>query len=73
MWKYTELAGKLRANLQKVSSPYVEDTATSPDDTEVSGVLKPITSKVLMKILYAARMCRYDLVRATWAFASMVT
>ena len=71
--RYTELAGKFGANLHKVSTPFVEDTATSPDDTEISGILKPIASKVLMKILYAARMCRYDLLRATCALASMVT
>ena len=71
--RYTELAGKFGANLQKVSTPFVEEMATKPVDTEVSGILKPIASKVLMKILYAARMCRYDLLRATCALASMVT
>ena len=71
--RYTELAGKYGAILQRVSTPFVEDLATGPDYTEESGVLKPIASKVLMKILYAARMCRYDLLRATCALASMVT
>ena len=71
--RYTELAGKSGANLQKVSTPFVEDLATGPDYTEKSGILKPIASKVLMKILYAARMCRYDLLRATCALASLVT
>ena len=51
MERYTELAGKFGANLQKVSRPFVEDLATGPDDTEISGILKPIASKVLMKIL----------------------
>lgn len=71
--RFTELAGKFGANLQKVSTPFVADLATGPDLTEVSGILKPIASKVLMKILYAARMCRYDLLRATCALASLVT
>ena len=48
--RYTELAGKFGANFQKVSTPFVEDTATVPDDIEISGILKPIASKVLMKI-----------------------
>ena len=36
-------------------------------------MLKPIASRVLMKILYCARMCRYDLLRATCALACRVT
>lgn len=67
------LAGKFGANLQKVSTPFAEDLATGPDASVEAGILKPIASKVLMKILYAARMCRYDLLRATCALASLVT
>ena len=51
----------------------MEDLETGPEDTEISGILKPIASKVLVTILYAARMCRYDLLLATCALASMGT
>jgi hypothetical protein len=30
-----------------------------------AGYLAPIASKILMKVLYAARMARFDLLRAT--------
>ena len=45
---------------------------TASDD-EVPGKLKGIASKVLIKILFAARMARFDLLRATQRLASRVT
>ena len=47
--------------------------ARPKEDEEKSGRLQPIASKVLMKILFAARMARYDLLRATQSLASRVT
>ena len=32
-----------------------------------SQALKPYAAKVLMKVLYAARYARFDLLRAVWA------
>ena len=37
------------------------------------GVLQPLAAKVLMKILYAARMARFDLLRAVCDLACFVT
>ena len=37
------------------------------------GRLQPIAARVLMKILYGARMARYDLLRGVCALASCVT
>ena len=37
------------------------------------GVLQPIAARVLMKLLYAARMARFDLLRATCGLACCVT
>ena len=37
------------------------------------GTLQPFAAKVLMKVLYAARMARFDLLRAVGALASCVT
>ena len=37
------------------------------------GALAGIACKILMKILYAARMCRYDLLKAVGSLASRVT
>ncbi len=44
----------------------------STEETE-SGILQPIAARVLMKILYGARMARYDLLRAVGGLASSVT
>jgi hypothetical protein len=41
--------------------------------SEPTRVLQPIASRILMKILYAARMCRYDLLRAVCGLASCAT
>ena len=38
---------------------------TGPNNPEMpTGVLQPIAAKVLMKVLYGARMARFDLLRA---------
>jgi len=71
--RFVELAGKSGANLRKVETPFIDETKSSTEQGSVGGVLQPIASKVLMKVLYAARMCRYDLLRATCALASKVT
>ena len=72
--RYIELAG---GNIQfkKVSTPFQDDRIARPtkDDTESKGVLQPIASKILMKVLFAARMARFDLLRATQGLASRVT
>ena len=43
------------------------------DESPVRGALGPIASTVLMQVLYTARMCRYDLLRATGRLATLVT
>jgi hypothetical protein len=40
---------------------------------EPTGILQPIASRILMEILRAARMCRYDLFRAVGGLASCTT
>jgi hypothetical protein len=40
---------------------------------ELSGVLRPFASRILMGILYAARICRCDLLRAVCGLASCAT
>ena len=72
--KYVELAGG-NVQFKKVSTPFQDDRIARPtkDDTEKKGVLQPIASKILMKVLFAARMARFDLLRATQGLASRVT
>jgi len=57
----------------RADTPFLDESKTPTEKEEEVGALQPIASKVLMKILYAAHMARYDLFRATCALACMVT
>ena len=67
--KYKQLAGPEYHNLKKVSTPFYDDKIARPVETEA----ETIASRVLMKLLFAARMARYDLLRAVQGLASRVT
>ncbi|CAE7357742.1 GIP, partial [Symbiodinium pilosum] len=72
--RYCELAGVQRSTLKHVATPFHENRIAKPAaEDEPQGQLQPIASKVLMKILFAARMARWDLLRATQGLASRVT
>ena len=60
---------------KKVTTPFHDDKIARPtaEENELAGRLKPIASKILMKVLFAARMARFDLLRATQGLASRVT
>ena len=71
---YQELGGASAKTLRKADTPFLELPLSERAPAEgVSGELAPIASKVLMKILYAARMARYDLLRATCYLATRIT
>ena len=72
---YCELAKVQKHDLPVVATPFTEAGIARPtlDEKEKPGRLQPIASKVLMKILFAARMARPDLLRATQSLASRVT
>ena len=61
--------------IKKVPTPFHDDKIARPveNEQEIKGVLAPIATKVLMKILFAARMARFDLLRAVQGLASRVT
>ena len=48
-------------------------SSAAVSSAEMTGVLGDIASAVLMKILYAARMGRYDLIRPVTALGSLIT
>ena len=50
-----------------------QDHGGTPSPAPDTGRLQPIAAKVLMKILYAARLCRFDLLRAVCHLATFVT
>ena len=72
--RYCELAKVDKKSLKHVATPFHENrVAKVLENNEPSGKLQPIASRVLMKVLFAARMARWDLLRATQALASRVT
>ena len=57
-----------------MATPFHDNRVARPtEEGEPQGKLQPIASRVLMKILFAARMARWDLLRATQSLASRVT
>ena len=73
--RYCELAKVDRKTLKPAATPFHEHRTARPiiGEEEKAGRLQPIASRVLMKILFAARMARWDLLRATQSLASRVT
>ena len=73
--RYKSLVPQEFRDRKKVSTPFAEDKIARPTsvESEPLGKLAPIASKVLMKLLFAARMARYDLLRAVQGLASRVT
>ena len=73
--RYKDLASPKFHNLKQVATPFHDDKIARPVETEaeVKGELAPTASRVLMKLLFAARMVRYDLLRAVQGLASRVT
>ena len=62
-------------SLREVPTPFTEAGIARPtlSEDKKPGKLQPVASKILMKILFAARMARFDLLRATQSLASRVT
>ena len=72
--RYCELAKVDKKSLKPVATPFHENRiAKILESNEPTGKLQSIASRVLMKVLFAARMARWDLLRATQALASRVT
>ena len=73
--RYVALAGKNAQSLRKVATPFHEERIARPtvEGEEKPGVLAPIATRVLMKVLFAAQMARFDLLRAAQGLAARVT
>ena len=73
--RYLTLAKKDVSSLKRVQTPFHEERIARPTlaEEEPRGSLAPIATRVLMKILFAARMARFDLLRAVQGLAARVT
>jgi hypothetical protein len=73
---YLELAGKESKPLRRVTTPFIDQKPEEEFDSGnpyTRGRLAPHANKILMKILYAARMARFDLLRATNYLTTRIT
>ena len=61
-----------RATMRKLMEAVANPTSSAPGVTDC-GVMGPVAAKILMKVLYAARMARPDLQRAICHLACFVT
>ena len=70
-----QVAGKSKAKKKKAPTLEVDTSNKEnvPKDMPISGVLKPVASSILMKLLYGARFVRHDLLRAISYLARHVT
>ena len=62
---YCNLAKVSPSSLKEVPTPFTDAGIARPtlSEDEKPGKLQPVASKILMKILFAARMARFDLLR----------
>ena len=72
---YCNLAGVSRKSLRKVATPFVPDSKASelPKDASKEGHLQPIAASILMKLLYAARLARFDILKAIGQLAQHIS
>ena len=83
--KCKELAGPRGAKLKRVDTPYIDESLEpgplkGPNATtdkswkpEPRGELASVASRILMKVLYGARMARFDLLRPVSFLAQRIT
>ena len=71
---YCNLAKVSPSSLKEAPTPFTDAGIAQPtlSEDEKPGKLQPVDSKILMKILFAARMARFDLLRATQDRKSVV-
>ena len=65
---YCTLAGKKRSQLHKVKTQSIDDHNIPPEDFEETGQLAGDAAKIVMKMLYGARLVRYDIL---WPICSI--
>ena len=70
--RYLDVAGGNTACLKSVPTPFLSEPDPDPAGDKADGRLGESVASVLMKILYAARMVRFDLLKAIQALASRI-
>ena len=72
---YQDLTGASDQMINKSApTPYLNEDPNDFDfENEPKGVLQPVAAKIIMKVLYGARMARYDLLHACQSLACFVS
>ena len=59
--RYLDLSGEKRSSLKQVSTPCIDDHQLPPEDFQVKGKLKEVCARIVLKVLFLARIKRADL------------
>ena len=70
---YLQHAGIQRSQLRAAKTPSVDDHQLTDEDRATPGVLEKDAAKVIMKMLYGARLVRYELLWPICSIARMVS
>ena len=70
---YCEHAQTDRSKLRKAQTPSVDDHALTEEDRASPGILEKDAAKIIMKMLYGARLVRYELLWPICSIARMVS
>ena len=71
--RYLELSGRKLTDLKPVDIPTIDDHLLKPELFDAEGVLSDCASRIVLKALYFARICRRDLLFAVNLLAREVT
>ena len=71
--RYCELANRNAKDRPKVETPCIDDHHINPEDTQITGMLAPVCSRIVLKCLYLARMGRPDLLYTVNQLARAIT
>ena len=70
---YLALAKKTIATLKPAKTLFLDESKVENSSENKKGLLAPVAYKVLMEILFGARLARFDLLRPIAALASKIT
>jgi len=71
--KYLELAKTTKESIKTVATPCIDDHQLAPEDFEQKGSLEPVCARIVLKVLFLARMGRPDLLWTVNVLAREVT
>jgi hypothetical protein len=71
--RYLEFSGLKESSLKQVSTPCIDDHLISPEDEQTKGLLSDQAARMVLKVLYLARIKRLDLLYSVNVLARDVT